>query len=65
MHRRRGTIVTGDVLGRVICKCKLSGMPDVAMSLTNPSLVEDPVFHPCVRYGTGTCILYTFAKQFV
>ncbi|KAL7006498.1 hypothetical protein EMMF5_003919 [Cystobasidiomycetes sp. EMM_F5] len=24
------------------------------MSLTNPSLVEDPVFHPCVRYGTAT-----------
>jgi len=46
---RMGQIVTGDVWGRIDCRCKLSGMPDVSLSLSNASAIDDPSFHPCVR----------------
>jgi len=46
---KNGQIITGDIWGRIDCRCKLSGMPDVSLSLSIPSAVEDPSFHPCVR----------------
>jgi AP-3 complex subunit mu len=47
---KNGQIITGDVWGRIDCKSRLSGMPDVSLSLSSPASVEDPSFHPCVRY---------------
>ena len=47
---KNGQIITGDIWGRIDCKSKLSGMPDVSLSFSNPSSIEDPSFHPCVRY---------------
>lgn len=35
---------------QIDCCCKLSGMPDLTMSLVNPRLLDDLSFHPCVRF---------------
>jgi hypothetical protein len=36
---------------QVRVKCHMSGMPDMLMTLVDPSVIEDCSFHPCVRYG--------------
>ena len=46
---KNGNVVAGDVWGRIDCRSKLSGMPDISMTFSNPSLLDDPSFHPCVR----------------
>jgi len=48
---KNGNVVTGSVFGRIDCRSKLSGMPDITLSFTNPSMLEDLSFHPCVRLG--------------
>jgi AP-3 complex subunit mu len=44
-----GNVAANDVRGTVLCRCQLSGVPDLALWFNNPSLFEDPGFHPCVR----------------
>uniref|UniRef100_A0A7S0W2X6 MHD domain-containing protein n=1 Tax=Hemiselmis tepida TaxID=464990 RepID=A0A7S0W2X6_9CRYP len=44
-----GLMVTCDVSGEVLVNCKLSGMPDLTLSFTNPALIDEANFHPCVR----------------
>ncbi|KAI0278659.1 clathrin adaptor mu subunit [Russula brevipes] len=46
---KNGTIITSSVLGKVDVNCKLSGTPDLILSLTNAHTVTDTSFHPCVR----------------
>lgn len=46
---KNGIVIAGDIWGRIDCRSKLSGMPDVSLSLSNANVVEDPSFHPCVR----------------
>ncbi|CAO3614110.1 unnamed protein product [Cunninghamella blakesleeana] len=45
-----GTIVSCEAHGTVVANSKLSGMPDLTLSFTNPRLIDDESFHPCVRY---------------
>jgi len=40
-----------EIVGNVLCNCKLSGMPDLLMQFKDPSIIEDSSFHPCVRYA--------------
>ncbi|KAK9895741.1 clathrin adaptor, mu subunit [Cystobasidium minutum MCA 4210] len=51
---KNGSVINGDVWGRIDCRCKLSGMPDVSISLSNAAAIDDPSFHPCVRIGKWT-----------
>lgn len=46
-----GIPVTCEVSGEVQVVCKLSGMPDMNLSFTNPGILDDVSFHPCVRYN--------------
>lgn len=47
---KTGQIIAGDVWGRIDCRSRLSGMPDISISLSNPGVLDDPSFHPCVRW---------------
>ncbi|KAJ1495609.1 Mu homology domain-containing protein [Baffinella frigidus] len=44
-----GLMVTSDVSGEILVNCKLSGMPDMTLSFTNPDTIDEVNFHPCVR----------------
>jgi AP-3 complex subunit mu len=46
-----GMVVSSEINGKVNCNCRLSGMPDLAFYLKDPSIIEDCSFHPCVRYA--------------
>ena len=39
------------VTGKIMANAKLSGMPDLTLIFTNPRLLDDVSFHPCVRYA--------------
>jgi len=47
----QGRLVTAGVVGTVVCICSLSGMPDITVTFTNPSILDDARLHPCVRYA--------------
>lgn len=51
---RQGMPVVTDIKGVISCKCKLSGMPDLLLSFTNPRVIEDVNLHPCVRIARWT-----------
>lgn len=42
-------MVAGGVMGEIQINSKLSGMPEVSLSLKNPSVLQNASFHPCVR----------------
>lgn len=44
-----GLMVSCDVSGEILVNCKLSGMPDLTLSFTNPSIIDEVNMHPCVR----------------
>ncbi|KAI0260936.1 Mu homology domain-containing protein [Gloeopeniophorella convolvens] len=46
---RGGALVTGSIAGRVESNCKLSGTPDLLLTLANSHTIADPAFHACVR----------------
>lgn len=48
---KQGKITTGSIVGDVACRSRLSGMPDLTLSFTDPSQLEDCAFHSSVRYG--------------
>ncbi|ORZ25049.1 AP-3 complex subunit MU-1 [Absidia repens] len=45
-----GAVVSCEAHGTVVANSRLSGMPDLTLSFTNPRLIDDESFHPCVRY---------------
>ncbi|PIO74555.1 adaptor complexe medium subunit family protein [Teladorsagia circumcincta] len=47
---RQGSTVFAEIQGYIDVCCKLSGMPDLTMTLVNPRLLDDVSFHPCVRF---------------
>ncbi|KAF9268294.1 clathrin adaptor mu subunit [Marasmius fiardii PR-910] len=51
---KHGTTVTCLVTGRIEANSKLSGTPDCLLSFTNPNVLADIAFHPCVRYKRWT-----------
>ncbi|KAI8050258.1 Mu homology domain-containing protein [Syncephalis plumigaleata] len=46
----KGPVVLAEIYGAIQCNCRLSGMPDLSLSLSNPALLNDASFHPCIRY---------------
>ncbi|KAI9456976.1 clathrin adaptor mu subunit [Lactarius psammicola] len=46
---KNGTIITSSVVGKIDVNCKLSGTPDLLLTLTNSHTISEPSFHPCVR----------------
>jgi AP-3 complex subunit mu len=48
---RDGTIVSSDVIGKIVGNSRLSGVPDLALTFVDPSIIDDCSFHPCVRYN--------------
>ncbi|PAV55701.1 hypothetical protein WR25_03627 [Diploscapter pachys] len=47
---KQGSTVFAEIQGSIEVCCKLSGMPDLTMTLINPRLLDDVSFHPCVRF---------------
>ncbi len=50
MGCRDGFLARCEVYGEVRATSRLSGMPDVTVTFTNPSILNDVSFHPCVHY---------------
>ncbi|KAI0296057.1 Mu homology domain-containing protein [Multifurca ochricompacta] len=46
---KSAAIITSSVLGKINVNCKLSGTPDLLLTLTNPHTITEPSFHSCVR----------------
>jgi len=44
-----GRMVSGGVNGDILVNSKLSGLPEVLLTLRNPSILQNVSFHPCVR----------------
>ncbi|ORY88347.1 Mu homology domain-containing protein [Leucosporidium creatinivorum] len=47
----RSKITTASIAGDVACRSRLSGMPDLTLSFTDASQLEDCAFHSSVRYA--------------
>ncbi|KWU42547.1 hypothetical protein RHOSPDRAFT_35900 [Rhodotorula sp. JG-1b] len=47
-----GKPLVGSISGQMDCRSRLSGMPDLSLSFTDPSILGDAgaAFHSCVRY---------------
>ncbi|KAF9535037.1 Mu homology domain-containing protein [Crepidotus variabilis] len=46
---RNSVTLSSNVFGKIEANAKLSGTPDCILSFTNPNVLVDCVFHPCVR----------------
>ncbi|KZT12616.1 clathrin adaptor mu subunit [Laetiporus sulphureus 93-53] len=46
---KNGTPAVSNVWGKVLSNCKLSGTPDLLLTLSNSQSLTDCSFHPCVR----------------
>jgi AP-3 complex subunit mu len=46
-----GQMISCEVSGIIHSNCRLSGVPDLTMIFTDPSVIDDCSFHPCVRYS--------------
>ncbi|KAF9029152.1 clathrin adaptor, mu subunit [Hymenopellis radicata] len=46
---RTGNTLSSSVRGRIDVDSRLSGVPDCTLTLSNPSLITQPAFHPCIR----------------
>mmetsp|Transcript_1106 Transcript_1106/g.1677 ORF Transcript_1106/g.1677 Transcript_1106/m.1677 type:complete len:439 (+) Transcript_1106:37-1353(+) len=46
---RNGQVTSCSVLGELLCNSSLSGMPDVVLRFSDPNVMVDTSFHPCVR----------------
>ncbi|CEM29401.1 unnamed protein product [Vitrella brassicaformis CCMP3155] len=44
-----GQTVAASIAGEVVVNSKLSGLPDLTLTVKNPSLLDNSSFHPCVR----------------
>eukprot|EP00249_Psilotum_nudum_P016930 c26062_g1_i1 orf=128-1378(+) len=47
---RDGFLIKCEVYGEVQVNSRLSGVPDLSLSFSNPSMLNDVRFHPCVRF---------------
>lgn len=48
---RKGKVISSQVWGRINCNSRLSGNPDLLLTLANNSVLGEPAFHPCIRYN--------------
>ncbi|KIM45929.1 hypothetical protein M413DRAFT_64288 [Hebeloma cylindrosporum] len=46
---RNGVLLSSNVFGMIETNAKLSGTPDCLLTFTNPQVLADCAFHPCVR----------------
>ncbi|KAF7331763.1 MHD domain-containing protein [Mycena kentingensis (nom. inval.)] len=46
---KHGTTLNSSVWGKIETNSKLSGTPDCLLTFTNPHVLTDMAFHPCVR----------------
>uniref|UniRef100_A0AAV1TBQ1 MHD domain-containing protein n=1 Tax=Peronospora matthiolae TaxID=2874970 RepID=A0AAV1TBQ1_9STRA len=46
-----GRMISCEVNGLIQSNSRLSGVPDLTMVFTDPSVIDDCSFHPCVRYS--------------
>lgn len=46
---RNGATLASNVIGTIECNSRLSGMPDLLVSFSNPNVMAECAFHPCVR----------------
>lgn len=46
-----GQMISCEVSGVIHSNSRLSGVPDLTMVFTDPSVIDDCSFHPCVRYS--------------
>lgn len=46
-----GQVISSEVTGTIVANSRLSGIPDLCLSFTDPELINDCSFHPCVRYN--------------
>jgi AP-3 complex subunit mu len=46
-----GAVVQCDVSGSITCQSRLSGVPDLLLTFSDPTVIDDCSFHPCVRYA--------------
>mmetsp|Transcript_30675 Transcript_30675/g.57408 ORF Transcript_30675/g.57408 Transcript_30675/m.57408 type:complete len:455 (-) Transcript_30675:62-1426(-) len=44
-----GNIISGGISGEILLNSKLSGLPEVLLTLRNPGILQNVAFHPCVR----------------
>lgn len=44
-----GNIIAGGINGTILVNSKLSGLPEVLLTLRNPGVMQNVSFHPCVR----------------
>jgi len=44
-----GMLRSAEVWGEALCKCQLSGRPELTLTFVNPHILEDVSFHQCVR----------------
>eukprot|EP00931_Biecheleriopsis_adriatica_P075833 TRINITY_DN49611_c0_g1_i1.p1 TRINITY_DN49611_c0_g1~~TRINITY_DN49611_c0_g1_i1.p1 ORF type:complete len:455 (+),score=90.59 TRINITY_DN49611_c0_g1_i1:55-1419(+) len=44
-----GAMISGGISGDVLINSKLSGVPEVLLTLRNPGVLQNASFHPCVR----------------
>ncbi|PHJ18756.1 adaptor complexes medium subunit family protein [Cystoisospora suis] len=44
-----GNMVQASVTGAIQMNCRLSGLPELCLTLRRPQLLKDASFHPCVR----------------
>ncbi|KAI4342903.1 hypothetical protein MLD38_027467 [Melastoma candidum] len=47
---RDGNLVKCEIYGEVKVNCHLSGLPDLTLAFSNPKILDDVRFHPCVRF---------------
>ncbi|CAE8619424.1 unnamed protein product, partial [Polarella glacialis] len=45
----QGNVISGGISGDVQLNTKLSGLPEVLLTLRNPGVLQNASFHPCVR----------------
>ena len=46
---RGGQLVSAEVTGLIMANSRLSGVPDLTLTFTDASVIDDCSFHPCVR----------------
>mmetsp|Transcript_1873 Transcript_1873/g.1982 ORF Transcript_1873/g.1982 Transcript_1873/m.1982 type:complete len:456 (-) Transcript_1873:36-1403(-) len=46
-----GRVISSDVSGSIQAQAHLSGVPDILLTFSDPDVIDDCAFHPCVRYG--------------
>jgi AP-3 complex subunit mu len=46
---RNGQLISFEVTGSIMGNSRLSGVPDLTLQFTDPSVIDDCSFHPCVR----------------